>query len=85
MELLRNCIPVLLKTTVDMGESTRYLATNQILLKLWPLLLEEAEGMERKIKSTGEKICHNTRKNLPAGKSAWSERKLRMFFGMEEN
>ena len=54
MELLRNCIPVLLKTTVDMGESTRYLATNQILLKLWPLLLEEAEGMERKIKSTGE-------------------------------
>ena len=99
MELLRNCIPVLLKTTVDMGESTRYLATNQILLKLWPLLLEEAEGMERKIKSTGEnkesvlkqafdewrKNCHNTRKNLPAGKSAWSERKLRMFFGMEEN
>lgn len=54
MELLRNCIPVLLKTTVDMGESARYLATNQILLKLWPLLLEEAEGMERKIKSTGE-------------------------------
>ena len=39
-----------MKTTVDMGESTRYLATNQILLKLWPLLLEEAEGMERKNK-----------------------------------
>ena len=34
MELLRNCIPVLLKTTVDMGESARYLATNQILFEV---------------------------------------------------
>ena len=54
MELLRNCIPVLSKAIADMGESTRYLATNQILLKLWPLFLEETEGIERKIKSAGE-------------------------------
>ena len=82
-----------------MGESARYLATNQILLKLWPLLLEEAEGMERKIKSTGEnkesvlkQAFDEWKKDLPqyseepfCRKSAWSERKLRMFFGMEEN
>ncbi len=54
MELLRNCIPLLSRATVDTGESARYLATNQILLKLWPLFVEEAEGMERKIKLTGE-------------------------------
>ncbi|RHG16564.1 VWA domain-containing protein [Mediterraneibacter gnavus] len=85
MELLRNCIPVLLKTTVDMGESARYLATNQILLKLWPLLLEEAEGMERKIKSTGEdkeNVLKQTfdewKEDLPQYSEEPSCRKIRM-------
>ena len=48
MELLRNCIPVVSEAISKSGESVRYLATNQILLKLWPLFLEEAESIRKK-------------------------------------
>lgn len=69
MELLRNCIPVVSEAISKSGESVRYLATNQILLKLWPLFLEEAESIRKKAENSME----NNKEALKNVLNQWME------------
>lgn len=67
-DFLRECIPLIHQATHDVRESSRFIATNQILLAIWPLLLEKIEELqeimdqtppekqEDLIKKTAEKI-----------------------------
>lgn len=67
-DFLRECIPLIHQAAHDVRESSRFIATNQILLAIWPLLLEKIEELqemmdqtppekqEELIKKTAEKI-----------------------------
>lgn len=67
-DFLRECIPLIHQAAHDVRESSRFIATNQILLAIWPLLLEKIEELhemmdqtppekqEDLIKKTAEKI-----------------------------
>ena len=67
-DFLRECIPLIHQAAHAVRESSRFIATNQILLAIWPLLLvkiEELQDMmeqtppekqEDLIKKTAEKI-----------------------------
>lgn len=50
MELLKECIPILTWAAYDIRDSSRYIATNQILLKIWPFLEEEIDILKDKKK-----------------------------------
>lgn len=45
-DLLRECIPLIHQAVHDVRESSRFIATNQILLAIWPLLLERIEELQ---------------------------------------
>ena len=67
-DFLRECIPLIHQAAHDVRESSRFIATNQILLAIWPLLLEKIEELQEMmdqmppekqedlIKKTAEKI-----------------------------
>ena len=67
-DFLRECIPLIHQAAHDVRESSRFIATNQILLTIWPLLLEKIEELQEMmeqmppekqedlIKKTAEKI-----------------------------
>lgn len=50
LDCLDSCIPLINKAVSAPGESARYEATNQILLKIWDFILEDAAGMEKEQK-----------------------------------
>lgn len=45
-DFLRECIPLIHQAAHDIRESSRFIATNQILLTIWPLLLERIEELQ---------------------------------------
>lgn len=45
-DFLRECIPLIHQAAHDIRESSRFIATNQILLAIWPLLLERIEELQ---------------------------------------
>lgn len=45
-DFLRECTSVIHWATHDVRESSRFIATNQILLTIWPLLLKEIEELQ---------------------------------------
>lgn len=67
-DFLRECIALIHQAAHDVRESSRFIATNQILLTIWPLLLEKIEELQEMmeqmppekqedlIKKTAEKI-----------------------------
>lgn len=68
VDFLRECIALIHQAAHDVRESSRFIATNQILLTIWPLLLEKIEELQEMmeqmppekqedlIKKTAEKI-----------------------------
>ena len=48
LDCLDSCIPLIDKAVRDEEVSARYLATNQIMLKIWDFVMEDATVMERK-------------------------------------
>lgn len=67
-DFLRECMPLIHQAVHDVRESSRFIATNQILLAIWPLLLERIEELQEMmdqipqekradlLKNTAEKI-----------------------------
>ena len=51
-DFLRECIPLIHQAAHDVRESSRFIATNQILLAIWPLLLEKIEELQEMMEQT---------------------------------
>lgn len=51
-DFLRECIPLIHQAAYDVRESSRFIATNQILLAIWPLLLEKIEELQEMMEQT---------------------------------
>ena len=51
-DFLRECIPLIHQAAHDVRESSRFIATNQILLAIWPLLLEKIEELQERLDQT---------------------------------
>lgn len=51
-DFLRECIPLIHQAAHDVRESSRFIATNQILLAIWPLLLEKIEELQEMMDQT---------------------------------
>ena len=51
-DFLRECIPLIHQAAYDVRESSRFIATNQILLAIWPLLLEKIEELQEMMDQT---------------------------------
>ena len=51
-DFLRECIPLIHQAAHDVRESSRFIATNQILLAIWPLLLEKIEELQEVMEQT---------------------------------
>ena len=51
-DFLRKCIPLIHQAAYDVRESSRFIATNQILLAIWPLLLEKIEELQEMMEQT---------------------------------
>lgn len=45
-DFLRECIPLIHQAAHDVRESSRFIATNQILLAIWPLFIEKIEELQ---------------------------------------
>ena len=93
MELFRACIPIVTKAVYNPGDSARYLAANQILLKLWKFLLEDVERIKETLRESmkgnrGEKenneeavlkdILNRWKEGMPQYSQEPSCRELRM-------
>lgn len=51
-DFLRECMPLIHQAAHDVRESSRFIATNQILLAIWPLLLEKIEELQEVMEQT---------------------------------
>lgn len=55
-DFLRECTSVIHWATHDVRESSRFIATNQILLTIWPLLLKEIEELQAMMEAADPEV-----------------------------
>lgn len=61
---LRECVPVIHWATHDVRESSRFIATNQILLTIWPLLQKEIEELQERMEAADPEARGDLIKNI---------------------
>lgn len=87
-DLLRECIPLIHQAAHDVRESSRFIATNQILLAIWPLLLEKIEELQEMMDQTPpekqEDLIKKTAEKIQTQMPQYSEEPICREHRMEE-
>jgi len=87
-DFLRECIPLIHQAAHDVRESSRFIATNQILLAIWPLLLEKIEELQEMMEQTPpekqEDLIKKTTEKIQTQMPQYSEEPICREHRMEE-
>lgn len=87
-DFLRECIPLIHQAAHDVRESSRFIATNQILLTIWPLLLEKIEELQEMMEQTPpekqEDLIKKTAEKIQTQMPQYSEEPICREHRMEE-
>lgn len=87
-DFLRECIPLIHQAAHDVRESSRFIATNQILLAIWPLLLEKIEELQEMMDQTPpekqEDLLKKTTEKIQTQMPQYSEEPICREHCMEE-
>lgn len=87
-DFLRECIPMIHQAAHDVRESSRFIATNQILLAIWPLLLEKIEELQEMMDQTPpekqEDLLKKTTEKIQTQMPQYSEEPICREHRMEE-
>ena len=87
-DFLRECIPLIHQAAHDVRESSRFIATNQILLAIWPLLLEKIEELQEIMEQTPpekqEDLIKKTAEKIQTQMPQYSEEPICREHRMEE-
>ena len=87
-DFLRECIPLIHQAAYDVRESSRFIATNQILLAIWPLLLEKIEELQEMMDQTPpekqEDLIKKTAEKIQTQMPQYSEEPICREHRMEE-
>ena len=87
-DFLRECIPLIHQAAHDVRESSRFIATNQILLAIWPLLLEKIEELQAMMDQTPpekqEDLIKKTAEKIQTQMPQYSEEPICREHRMEE-
>lgn len=87
-DFLRECIPLIHQAAHDVRESSRFIATNQILLAIWPLLLEKIEKLQEMMDQTPpekqEDLIKKTAEKIQTQMPQYSEEPICREHRMEE-
>ena len=87
-DFLRECIPLIHQAAYDVRESSRFIATNQILLAIWPLLLEKIEELQEMMEQTPpekqEDLIKKTAEKIQTQMPQYSEEPICREHRMEE-
>lgn len=87
-DFLRECIPLIHQAAHDVRESSRFIATNQILLAIWPLLLEKIEELQEMMEQTPpekqEELIKKTAEKIQTQMPQYSEEPICREHRMEE-
>ena len=87
-DFLRECIPLIHQAAHDVRESSRFIATNQILLAIWPLLLEKIEELQEMMEQTPpekqEDLLKKTAEKIQIQMPQYSEEPICREHRMEE-
>ena len=87
-DFLRECIPLIHQAAHDVRESSRFIATNQILLAIWPLLLEKIEELQEMMDQTPpekqEDLLKKTAEKIQTQMPQYSEEPICREHRMEE-
>ena len=87
-DFLRECIPLIHQAAHDVRESSRFIATNQILLAIWPLLLEKIEELQEMMDQTPpekqEDLLKKTAEKIQMQMPQYSEEPICREHRMEE-
>lgn len=87
-DFLRECIPLIHQAAHDVRESSRFIATNQILLAIWPLLLEKIEELQEIMDQTPpekqEDLLKKTAEKIQTQMPQYSEEPICREHRMEE-
>ena len=87
-DFLRECIPLIHQAAHDVRESSRFIATNQILLAIWPLLLEKIEELQEMMEQTPpekqEDLLKKTAENIQTQMPQYSGEPICREHRMEE-
>lgn len=87
-DFLRECIPLIHQAAHDVRESSRFIATNQILLAIWPLLLEKIEELQEMMDQTPpekqEDLIKKTAEKIQTQMPQYSEEPICREHRMEE-
>ena len=87
-DFLRECIPLIHQAAHDVRESSRFIATNQILLAIWPLLLEKIEELQEMMEQTPpekqEDLLKKTAEKIQTQMPQYSEEPICREHRMEE-
>lgn len=87
-DFLRECIPLIHQAAHDVRESSRFIATNQILLAIWPLLLEKIEELQEMMDQTPpekqEDLLKKTTEKIQTQMPQYSEEPICREHRMEE-
>ena len=87
-DFLRECIPLIHQAAHDVRESSRFIATNQILLAIWPLLIEKIEELQEMMDQTPpekqEDLIKKTAEKIQTQMPQYSEEPICREHRMEE-
>lgn len=87
-DFLRECIPLIHQAAHDVRESSRFIAANQILLAIWPLLLEKIEELQEMMDQTPpekqEDLIKKTAEKIQTQMPQYSEEPICREHRMEE-
>ncbi len=87
-DFLRECMPLIHQAVHDVRESSRFIATNQILLAIWPLLLEKIEELQEMMDQTPpekqEDLIKKTAEKIQTQMPQYSEEPICREHRMEE-
>ena len=87
-DFLRECMPLIHQAAHDVRESSRFIATNQILLAIWPLLLEKIEELQEMMEQTPpekqEDLIKKTAEKIQTQMPQYSEEPICREHRMEE-
>ena len=87
-DFLRECIPLIHQAAHDVRESSRFIATNEILLAIWPLLLEKIEELQEMMDQTPpekqEDLIKKTAEKIQTQMPQYSEEPICREHRMEE-
>ena len=87
-DFLRECIPLIHQAAHDVRESSRFIATNQILLAIWPLLIEKIEELQEMMEQTPpekqEDLIKKTAEKIQTQMPQYSEEPICREHRMEE-